>query len=64
MDFIVGLIIVLVVGSAIGYIIKAKKSGVKCIGCSAGSTCSGHCSGEGTVCSCGSGCHCHDNETK
>ena len=25
--------IVLIIGGAIGYIVKAKKSGVKCIGC-------------------------------
>ncbi len=32
-DIIVALIIVLVVGGALAYIIKAKKSGKKCIGC-------------------------------
>ena len=32
-DIIVVAILVVVLGSAIGYIIKAKKSGRKCIGC-------------------------------
>lgn len=33
-DLILALILVGILGSAIRYIIKAKKSGVKCIGCS------------------------------
>lgn len=49
---IVGLILV----GAVLYIIKAKKKGVKCIGCPAGATCSGHCNG---ACN---GCSVHDNE--
>lgn len=53
--------IVLIVGGALAYIIRAKKSGKKCIGCPDAPTCgkndnasSGGCSG-----SCGScgGCH-------
>lgn len=64
MDFIVGLIIVAILGFAIRYIVKAKKSGVKCIGCSSGSSCSGHCSGSESSCSCDGGCHCHDTEDK
>ena len=50
-DFIVIAVIVLIVGGASAYIIKAKKSGKKCIGCPDGGTCSGHCSG--CSCSCG-----------
>lgn len=42
---IVVLIVVLILGAAITYIVKAKKAGVKCIGCPAGGTCSGHCNG-------------------
>lgn len=45
------LIILLVVGGAVAYIIKAKKSGKKCIGCPDSSTCSGTCAS----CSCGCG---------
>lgn len=39
------------VGGAIAYIIHAKKSGKKCIGCPDSDSCSGNCSG----CSCGCG---------
>ena len=34
-----------ILGGAAGYIYKAKKKGVKCIGCPDGSKCSGACSG-------------------
>ncbi len=36
-------VIVAILGGAIFYIVRAKKKGVKCIGCPAGSSCSGHC---------------------
>ena len=41
-------IVALFVGGAIAYIIHAKKSGKKCIGCPDSKTCSGNCGG----CSC------------
>lgn len=47
-NVIVGGIILLAVGAAVAYIIKAKKNGTKCIGCPSGGNCS-HCS-----CGCGS----------
>ena len=50
-DFIVAGILLLIVGIAIIYIVKAKKSGVKCIGCPAGGKCS---KGAG-------GCNCCDS---
>lgn len=37
-----------ILGGAAGYIYKAKKRGIKCIGCPDGKTCSGNCGG----CSC------------
>lgn len=40
-DIIVSIILVFMVGSAAAYIIKAKKSGIKCIGCPAGGSCPG-----------------------
>lgn len=40
-DLIVSVILVLIVGGAAFYIIRAKKSGAKCIGCPAGGKCSG-----------------------
>ncbi len=57
-DFIVVGILVIIVGAAIIYIRKAKKSGAKCIGCPSGCSCSVK-KAEGTKCNCG--CH---SETK
>lgn len=50
-DFLVIGIILFIVGSASVSIWKAKKSGIKCIGCPSTGKCSGHT--ESTVCSCG-----------
>lgn len=44
---ILGLVVVL--GAAMAYIIKAKKNG-ECIGCPAAKTCSGKCSGNCSGC--------------
>lgn len=41
MDVIVILIIAAILGAAVTYIIKAKKRGVKCIGCSSSGCCFG-----------------------
>jgi len=38
-DLILAAIILIIIGAAIRYIVKAKKSGVKCIGCPASSSC-------------------------
>lgn len=48
-DIIVLGIVLLIIGAAVAYIIKAKKAGAKCIGCPAGCKCSadGH-----SPCSC------------
>lgn len=43
-DIITGGIVVLLLGAAIAYIVKQKKRGVRCIGCSMGGTCGGNCS--------------------
>ena len=37
--------VLIIVGGAVAYIVKAKRSGQKCIGCPDGKTCSGRCSG-------------------
>ena len=42
-DIIVALILAAVIGGAIFYIVKAKKSGQKCIGCPYSKECSGKC---------------------
>ena len=44
-DFIAIAVIVLVVGLAVFYLYRAKKSGQKCIGCPYAKQCSGKCSG-------------------
>ena len=54
-------IIVLVVGGAVAYIIKAKKSGKKCIGCPDGCSCGSK--GEGSACA-GCSCGCTDAKQK
>ena len=53
-----------ILGGAVAYIVKAKKIGVKCIGCSAGGSCGvkkegsscggcSSCSSDGRSCGCG-----------
>ena len=53
-DIIIIAVLVIIIGLAAGYVIKAKKSGKKCIGCPDGGSCS---CGTSTGCGCGcSGC--------
>ena len=60
-DFLVIGIIALIIGGAVAYIIKAKKSGKKCIGCPDSATCGK--SGCQSGCSgCSGQCHCDDNK--
>ena len=42
-DIIVILAILLIIGGAVLYIVRAKKSGQKCIGCPDSKTCGGDC---------------------
>ena len=51
-DIIVIAVIVLIIGGASAYIVKAKKSGKKCIGCPDGGSCKGTGCG-GCTCTCG-----------
>ncbi|MBQ9992020.1 MAG: FeoB-associated Cys-rich membrane protein [Firmicutes bacterium] len=44
-DLILAAILILVLGTATAYIIRAKKRGVKCIGCPSSGTC-----GQNTTC--------------
>ncbi len=61
-DFIVVVIVVLVLGAAIAYMIRAKKKGVKCIGCPGGASCG---LAEGSACSSGcEGCSCATHTEK
>ena len=45
-DIVIVLVVLAIVGAALRYVYKAKKSGAKCIGCPAGGSCSGGCSGK------------------
>lgn len=63
-DFIVVAILVVLVGSALAYIIRERKKGIKCVGCPAGGQCAAcrHGADEGSSCGCGGqtgagGCH-------
>jgi len=38
-NFVVTAIIILIVAAAAGYVIRAKKRGVKCVGCPYGENC-------------------------
>lgn len=42
-DIVVGMVIIMILLLASGYVLKAKKNGVKCIGCESGSSCGGVC---------------------
>ncbi|MBQ8541524.1 MAG: FeoB-associated Cys-rich membrane protein [Clostridia bacterium] len=50
-NIIIPIVLVLIVGGAIAYIIKAKKNGAKCIGCPSGGCCSQN-KGESCNCTC------------
>ena len=66
-DIIIIAIIALVLGSAIAYIVKAKKSGAKCIGCPTAKSCGA--AGDAGVCGSCRGCsgeigECHCTSAK
>lgn len=60
-DWIVVGILIVTIGAAIAYIVKAKKNGAKCIGCPAAGNCSGKSNGQS---GCGCGCHSDIKENK
>ena len=43
-NFIIITLLVLIIGSAVLYVLKQRKKGVKCIGCPNGKNCAGNCS--------------------
>lgn len=57
MDLLIIAVVLIIVGLAVGYIRKAKKSGVKCIGCPNGATCGKNCGGAS---GCSGSCQCGD----
>jgi len=56
-NIIVSIILVLILGGAIFYIVKSKKSGKRCIGCPDSGTC-----GKSNNVSCQGGCSCCGTE--
>ena len=44
-NLIIIAIVAVILGFAIGYVVKAKKNGKKCIGCPYAGSCSGGCGG-------------------
>lgn len=60
-DFFVGIILLVIIGGAVFYIVKAKKRGVKCIGCPAAGNCPSQKSGS-VGCDCG--CQTEINDKK
>lgn len=64
-DIIVLAVIALIVGGAVAYIIKAKKSGKKCIGCPDSGSCHAKrqpSDTDGCGGTCGCECHCHQDK--
>lgn len=51
-DFLIGIVLLIVVGAAVRYIVKAKKRGEKCIGCPYSGTCAQKSSSAGCSCGC------------
>lgn len=70
-DWILLIVLVVIIGAAVAYIVKSKKSGVKCIGCPSGCNCSGKKS-EQSACKCSGSepakseccCGCHSDVKK
>jgi hypothetical protein len=54
-DVIIVLVIAAVIGLAVWYVYKAKKSGKKCIGCPDGCSCSSKANGGDCSCGCQQG---------
>ena len=61
-NMVIVLVLLLVIGGAVAYIIRAKKNGVKCIGCPDSGSCAGHCNGACDAGKCNGSCHCHEEQ--
>ena len=55
-NIIVGLIILIIVGAAVAYLVRAKRKGVNCVGCPDSGCCYSSKKKEETS-GCGCGCH-------
>lgn len=56
-DMIIVAVILVIVGLAVRYIYKAKKSGAKCVGCAVGDGCCSKAQAKAEGAGCGCGCH-------
>ena len=65
-DIIATIVIALVIGGAIFYIVKAKKSGKKCIGCPDSCSCDAKANKQESIGGCSGSCascqHCHGEQ--
>jgi len=55
-NIIATVVLVAILGGAVAYLVKAKKSGQKCIGCPHSKTCASQKSKNNEGCGCGCGC--------
>ena len=51
MDFVILAVVAAIVGAVVYYLHRARKKGIKCIGCPDGAKCSGSCAGCSGQCS-------------
>ena len=49
-DLLIGIILLAIIGTAVGYIYKTKKRGTGCVGCPEGGNCSRCSKGDGKGC--------------
>lgn len=62
-NFIIVAVIAVIVGAALAYVIKAKKSGAKCIGCPDSKTCASKNASSGCLGNCGCCSSCNSQES-
>ena len=60
-DLVIGVIVLVIVAAAVRYLVKAKKRGVKCVGCDSGCDCSQKSSQAAADCGCGRGSACESD---
>ena len=55
-DFLIVILLLIILGAAIIYIVKAKKSGARCVGCPDSGSCAHAQNGAGSSGNCGGNC--------
>ena len=56
-DIVAALVLIAVLAAAVAYIVRQKRAGVKCIGCSAGRECTERAKAAQAAGGCGCGCN-------